>query len=74
MFNSKYYTIVIVVAFVVLSAAVGVQALEMKEFNLFNSLSNRFYSKSDSSAVSAAPVKAAAPAKAAEAPVAAPAN
>lgn len=54
MFNSKYYTIVIILAFVVLAAAVGVQALEMKEFNLFDSLSKRFIGKSDS----AVPAKA----------------
>jgi acid phosphatase family membrane protein YuiD len=64
MFNSKYYTIVITLAFIVLTAAVGVQALEMKEFNLFDSLSKRFFNKSDSPAVSAVPAEAAAPAKA----------
>lgn len=49
MFNSKYYLIVIVIAFVFLAGSVGVQVMEMKEYNLFNSLSNRFLKKDKSS-------------------------
>lgn len=55
MFNSKYYLIVIVVAFICLAGSVGVQVLEMKEYNLFNSLSNRFLKKSASTTEAAAP-------------------
>lgn len=72
MFNSKYYLIVIVIAFVCLAGSVGVQVLEMKEYNLFNSLSNRFLKKSASTTEAAAPAakKAEAADKAAPAPAA----
>ena len=45
MFNSKYYLIVIVIAFLCLAGSVGIQVLEMKEYNLLNSLPNRFLKK-----------------------------
>jgi hypothetical protein len=68
MFNSKYYLVVIVAAFVFLAGAVVVQALEMKEYNLFNSLSNRFFKKAESATEAPAAKKTEAAGKAAPAP------
>ncbi len=79
MFNSKYYLVVILIAFLFLAGAVGLQVLEMKDYNLFNSLSNRFFKKTVATTTEA-PVAAATPAakkveaadKAAPAPAPAP--
>lgn len=61
---SKFYTVMIIVSFVVMTAAVALQVLEMQRYNLFN----KFMSKSSSEVVIAAPEKKAAkPAKSAEA-------
>ncbi len=43
MFNSKFFTAVIVLTFVALGAAVTFQVLEMKEYNLFNTLQQRYF-------------------------------
>ncbi|MBO5791669.1 MAG: hypothetical protein J6S54_04270 [Lentisphaeria bacterium] len=43
MFNSKFFTVVIVLSFVALGAAVAFQALEMNEYNLFNTLQQRYF-------------------------------
>ncbi|MBQ7209139.1 MAG: hypothetical protein IJS01_15185 [Lentisphaeria bacterium] len=43
MFNSKFFTVIIVVTFLALGAAVAFQALEMQEYNLWNSLQARFF-------------------------------
>ena len=61
MFNSKYYLVVILIAFLFLAGAVGLQVLEMKDYNLFNSLSNRFFKKTVATTTEA-PVAAATPA------------
>jgi hypothetical protein len=53
MFNSKYYLVVIVIAFMALVGSIGVQVLEMKEYNLFNSISNRFFKKAQTAEVPA---------------------
>ncbi|MFA6100668.1 MAG: hypothetical protein WCV67_09685 [Victivallaceae bacterium] len=78
MFNSKYYLIVIVVAFVFLAGSVGIQVLEMKEYNLFHSLSGRFLKKGEAAATAEAPAakktEATPAAKKAEAAPAAPAD
>jgi len=62
MFNSKYYLVVIVIAFLFLAGAVGLQVLEMKDYNLFNSLSNRFFKKTVSTTTEAPAAAATAPA------------
>jgi len=43
MFNSKAFTIIIVVTFLALGAAVTFQVLEMQEYNLLNALQTRFF-------------------------------
>ena len=43
MFNSKFFTVVIVLTFLALGATVALQALEMKEYNLFNILQQRYF-------------------------------
>lgn len=43
MFNSKFFTAVIVLTFIALGAAVAFQALEMNEYNLFNTLQQRYF-------------------------------
>ncbi|MBR7139982.1 MAG: hypothetical protein IKD44_10590 [Lentisphaeria bacterium] len=43
MFNSKFFTAVIVLTFVALGATVTFQVLEMKEYNLFNTLQQRYF-------------------------------
>lgn len=43
MFNSKFFTVVIVLTFVALGATVAFQVLEMKDYNLFNTLQQRFF-------------------------------
>ena len=43
MFNSKFFTVVIVLSFVALGAAVAFHALEMNEYNLFNTLQQRYF-------------------------------
>ena len=43
MFNSKFFTVVIGLSFVALGAAVAFQALEMNEYNLFNTLQQRYF-------------------------------
>jgi hypothetical protein len=61
---SKFYTVMIIVSLVVLTAAVALQVLEMQRYNLFN----KFMSKSSSDVVVATPEKKAAkPANAAPA-------
>ena len=42
MFNSKFFTVVVVLTFLALGAAVAFQVLEMQEYNLFNTLIERF--------------------------------
>ena len=43
MFNSKFFTAVIVLTFLALGATVALQVLEMKEYNLFNTLQQRYF-------------------------------
>jgi len=43
MFKSKFYTVMIVLTFLVLGAGVAFQALEMKDYNLFETLQTRFF-------------------------------
>jgi hypothetical protein len=43
MFNSKFFTVVVVLTFLALGAAVTFQALEMQEYNLWNTLQARFF-------------------------------
>ncbi|MBQ9753758.1 MAG: hypothetical protein IJV93_03290 [Lentisphaeria bacterium] len=43
MFNSKFFTAVIVLTFLALGATVAFQSLEMQEYNLFNTLQQRFF-------------------------------
>ena len=43
MFNSKVFTIIIVVTFLAMAAAVTFQVLEMQEYNLLNTLQARFF-------------------------------
>ena len=43
MFNSKFFTAVIVLTFIALGSAVAFQALEMNEYNLFNTLQQRYF-------------------------------
>ena len=43
MFNSKFFTVVIVITFLALGAAVTFQVLEMQEYNLLNTLQARFF-------------------------------
>lgn len=38
MFSSKFFTVMIVLTFVAMAAAVAFQALEMKDYNLFKTL------------------------------------
>lgn len=43
MLNSKFFTIIIALTFLALGAAVAFQSLEMQEYNLFNTLQQRFF-------------------------------
>ena len=43
MFNSRFFTAVVVLTFLALGAAVYFQAMEMQEYNLFNTLQQRFF-------------------------------
>ena len=43
MFNSKFFTVVIVLTFLALGAAVAFQAMEMNDYNLFNTLQQRYF-------------------------------
>ena len=43
MFNSKFFTAVIVLTFLAVGATVAFQVLEMQEYNLFNTLQQRFF-------------------------------
>ena len=43
MFNSKFFTAVIGLTFLALGATVALQVLEMKEYNLFNILQQRYF-------------------------------
>lgn len=43
MFNSKFFTVIVVLTFLALGAAVAFQALEMQEYNLWNTLQARFF-------------------------------
>ena len=42
MFNSKLFTVMIVLTFLVLGGTVALQVLEMNEYNLFEILVDRF--------------------------------
>ena len=44
MFNSKIFTVIIVVTFLALGTAVAFQVLEMREYNLWDTLQARFFS------------------------------
>ena len=44
MFNSKMFTVVLVLTVLALGAVVTFQALEMQEYNLWNALQTRFFS------------------------------
>ena len=41
MFESKFYTVMIIVSFVLLAACVVFQALEMSEYNMFAQLTGK---------------------------------
>lgn len=69
MFNSKYFLIVAVLTFLMIGAGIFFQFQEMQEYNLLETLQERFFSGSNTA--EAAPVATAAPAAAA--PAAAPA-
>ena len=43
MFNSKLFTVMIVLTFLVLGGAVALQVLEMNEYNLFETLQERYF-------------------------------
>jgi hypothetical protein len=43
MFNSKFFTVMIVLTFLVLGGAVALQVLEMNEYNLFETLQERYF-------------------------------
>lgn len=43
MFNSKFFTVMIVLSFLVLGAAVALQVLEMNDYALFETLQERFF-------------------------------
>ena len=43
MLNSKFFAVMAVLAFLVLGATVAFQALEMKDYNLFDTLQQRFF-------------------------------
>ena len=43
MWNSKFFTVVIVLTVLALGATVAFQALEMQEYNLWNTLQARFF-------------------------------
>ena len=43
MFNSKFFTVIVVLTFLAIGAAVTFQALEMQEYNLWNTLQARFF-------------------------------
>ena len=43
MFNSKLFTVIILLTFLSLGAAVVFQALEMNEYNLFYTLQQRYF-------------------------------
>ena len=43
MFNSKFFTVMIVLTFLALGAAVAFQVLEMNEYQLFETLQERFF-------------------------------
>lgn len=38
MFNSKFFTVMIILTFLAMGATVTFQALEMSEYNLFNTM------------------------------------
>ena len=38
MFNSRYYTVMIVLSFLLVAAAVALQVMEMQEYNLISQL------------------------------------
>ena len=44
MFNSKMFTVVLLLTVLALGAVVTFQALEMQEYNLWNALQARFFS------------------------------
>ena len=43
MFNSKFFTVMIVLTFLTLGATVALQVLEMNEYQLFEILQERFF-------------------------------
>lgn len=43
MFNSKLFTVMIVLTFLVLGGTVALQVLEMNEYNLFETLQERYF-------------------------------
>ena len=43
MFNSKFFTVIIVLTFLALGAAVALQVLEMTDYTLFEILQERFF-------------------------------
>lgn len=43
MFNSKFFTVVMVLTTIALAAIVAFQALEMQHYELFETLKNRFF-------------------------------
>lgn len=43
MFNSKFFTVMIVLTFLALGGAVALQVLEMNEYNLFETLQERYF-------------------------------
>jgi hypothetical protein len=45
MLNSKFFTVIVVLTFLALGAVVTFQALEMQEYNLWNTLQTRFFGK-----------------------------
>lgn len=45
MLNSKFFTTMIVLTFLAVGACVAFQALEMKDYNLFETLQVRFMGK-----------------------------
>ena len=43
MFNSKMFTVILLATVLALGAVVAFQALEMQEYNLWNTLQERFF-------------------------------
>lgn len=43
MLNSKFFAVMAVLTFIALGGAVALQAMEMQEYNLFNTLQQRYF-------------------------------